>query len=284
MADILEYIGDDQLYLFSDYGDNTKWARQKYKILNSLKMFLLLSTTGTTSWVSSVPSAMGSYAIGCSGKHDATEEYNIEDGTHTDTGDLPAETSLDGAYNKALQNSQSPYYESDGSFTGPYSFSISADVEKINTDFLIKTTSGAGVVYTKYHSGALATRSPVPLIVDVYATLTQCAYSGHGDNGAEYNSNPAEDSEQVLYGPFEGWNPLGLQSNNLYTCQYLTSYRLEPNTDFQSALINIIESDMNIPSLPTPNSGEPDYLYGDFTASYLWYFSLAITPEFAFSS
>jgi len=298
ITDILEYIGEDRLYQFSDYGDNTKWARQKYQILNTLKMLITYDN------YSNKCNAMGSHTLHRDGKHNAwysksydnnhpgDPDYNSE----WEGGDLPViESSLDSVFAKAVSNSRNPYYDSDGasltaSLICSFWVSLYYDVSDLpdNTGGITSYSRGT-VSYDEYHAGALTTRSKIPLNIDTYAWCINWDYTGTIGNytSTRYShSNNSQDYQK--YSPLENWNPYGLPDNEFNVMHLLKSYRLEPGIDFQNAITEIVRPSFDIPSLPSITEEGDGYYhvcrYGEFSMSYYYSALHIIKPEFEFQA
>ena len=296
ITDILEYIGDDRLYQFSDYGDNTKWARQKYQILNALKMLILYDN------YSNKCNAMGAYTLHRSGLHNTwysksydnnhpgDPDYNSE----WEGGDLPViSSSLDAVLAKAVSNSKSPYYDSDGaSLTASLICSFYSSFYTDKYDFPDNTggennSSRGTVSYDEYHAGALTTRSKIPLNVDTYIWCINWDYTGTIGNYtttkySHSNTNP----EYQKYPPLENWNPYGLPDNEFNIMHLLKSYRLEPGIDFQDTVAEIVKPSFEIPSLPSTQEESDGYYHicqhGEFSMTYYYMALHIIKPEFEF--
>jgi len=304
VTDILEYIGDDQLYLFSDYGDNTKWARQKYHILNALKVFVQRSPWANPIATSQNFNAMGSYVLHRKSKHSAWYSKDTDAGhpddpdynSEAEGGDLPVETSLSAVFEKLKTNAKTPYYDSDGAFVDSgsyYGWRLYCSAHTGMTTYpdgsvSITDSSFGNLEYDEFFAGALATRASVPLNVDTYAMLFEWGYNGSiGINpDTKYDHNNEIDPEYIhRWAPFESWNPLGLGSNELRTLQYVKSYRLEAKTDFQDAIVELFRPSAEIPSLPTIPEQQDEYRVfktGSFSAYYYYQFLHVIKPEFEF--
>jgi hypothetical protein len=312
ISDILDYIGDTQFYFFSDYGDNTKWARQKYLILNTLKVFINFGSLIHGSAYTARPNAMGSYRHEQSGTHNyfytKSTSYTHPDepdwNSEWEGGDGGWESSLDSAVQKAITNSNTPYYETDGSgldnssnvwYSSSNALTLNAfsrfSEHENDEEYSLEKSSGTNMAYTRAIRGALSTRHSYPVNVDTYAMRMVWRYRGRvvldeHANTDEYNSDASFEGTK-RYPPLDSWNPIGLPSNEEYLLQLLKSYRLEPNIDWQEALDDIIDINMSIPSLPslpTYDVYEGTAKNGDFFLTYHWAYLHVMTPEYDFAS
>lgn len=312
IADILDYIGDEKLYLFSEYGDNTNWARQKYKILNSLKV--CIPNYDEVYGFSNIgrPNVMGNYGVSRYGHHeynylldeDSSHPGDPEYNTETESGDGPYESSLNGILSKCKQNSFDPpaAHTGDGASlsTNPgFSFHMITREYDGYYDVYhqqLKTSSG-NISHVEYYSGAKTFKYLVPARIDVYISMFSFDYSGEiytkndwseRDRYAHNIPDPNPDNYQQ-YGALEAWNPFGLQ-NTLNVWQFLDSFELTPDIDFKETIEKLIEVNTSLPSFPTvPNCTEPNtqyttWRYGTFTGSWIYMISCVFDFEFDFNN